>query len=259
MGCAILAGMKARASGVFVGRIRELGELERVLDAARAGSGATALVAGGAGIGKTGVASRARDAGFVVLTGHSIDLRGDAGAAHRARRIRASEWRATRLCPLAEAMANCGQAAGIAGHRERFRRMRIATSSRWARLTRWPVAAAAAAVMLAPAQALASGGAGAPGCQLQRPDRSAAGDLLGIARDTWKFYSADVDPPLTCRWTTSRSRAALPAPTGVRPVHLGRQHRRVPVGGGRGRRPRPDQQAAGGRPGRGHADRGCSS
>jgi hypothetical protein len=93
--------MKARASGVFVGRIRELGELERVLDAARAGSGTTALVAGGAGIGKTrlatGVASRARDAGFVVLTGHSIDLRGDAGAAHRARRVRASEWRATRL------------------------------------------------------------------------------------------------------------------------------------------------------------------
>ena len=80
MGCAILAGMKARASGVFVGRIRELGELERVLDAARAGSGTSALVAGEAGIGKTrpatGVASRARDAGLVVLTGHSIDLVG---------------------------------------------------------------------------------------------------------------------------------------------------------------------------------------
>ena len=49
----------------------ELGELERVLDAARAGSGATVLVAGEAGIGKTRLASelarRARDAGCEVL------------------------------------------------------------------------------------------------------------------------------------------------------------------------------------------------
>jgi DNA-binding CsgD family transcriptional regulator/tetratricopeptide (TPR) repeat protein len=72
--------MKARAGGVFVGRARELGELERALDAARAGTGATVLVAGEAGIGKTRLAaelaSRARDEGFVVLLGRSIDLVG---------------------------------------------------------------------------------------------------------------------------------------------------------------------------------------
>jgi DNA-binding CsgD family transcriptional regulator/tetratricopeptide (TPR) repeat protein len=72
--------MEARAGGVFVGRARELGELERALDAARAGTGASVLVAGEAGIGKTRLvfelAGRARDAGFVVLLGRSIDLVG---------------------------------------------------------------------------------------------------------------------------------------------------------------------------------------
>src|SRR5437763_6199681 len=72
--------MKARASEVFVGRTGELGELERVLEAARAGMGATVLVAGEAGIGKTRLASevarRARGAGFEVLLGRSIDLVG---------------------------------------------------------------------------------------------------------------------------------------------------------------------------------------
>ena len=72
--------MEARASEVFVGRVRELEELERALDAAQAGSGATVLVAGEAGIGKTRLASelasRARDAGFEVLLGRSIDLVG---------------------------------------------------------------------------------------------------------------------------------------------------------------------------------------
>jgi DNA-binding CsgD family transcriptional regulator/tetratricopeptide (TPR) repeat protein len=65
---------------VFVGRVRELEELGRVLDAARAGSGATALLAGEAGIGKTRLASelaaRARGGGFEVLLGRSIDLVG---------------------------------------------------------------------------------------------------------------------------------------------------------------------------------------
>jgi DNA-binding CsgD family transcriptional regulator/tetratricopeptide (TPR) repeat protein len=65
---------------MFVGRTRELGELERVLDAAQAGRGATVLVAGEAGIGKTRLASkfaaRARDRGFAVLVGRSIDLVG---------------------------------------------------------------------------------------------------------------------------------------------------------------------------------------
>jgi DNA-binding CsgD family transcriptional regulator len=72
--------MKARPSDPFVGRARELAELERALDAARSGTGATVLVAGDAGIGKTRLASelasRARDAGFEVLLGRSIDLVG---------------------------------------------------------------------------------------------------------------------------------------------------------------------------------------
>jgi DNA-binding CsgD family transcriptional regulator/tetratricopeptide (TPR) repeat protein len=79
-GWAILAAMVARTSEVFVGRVDEFGELERALDAARAGSGATVLVAGDAGIGKTRLASelarRAGDAGFDVLLGRSIDFVG---------------------------------------------------------------------------------------------------------------------------------------------------------------------------------------
>jgi predicted ATPase len=78
--CAILAGVVARASAVFVGRVCELGELERALEATHAGSGATVLVAGEAGIGKTRLAAelatRCRDAGFEVLLGRSIDLVG---------------------------------------------------------------------------------------------------------------------------------------------------------------------------------------
>ena len=72
--------MKARASDVFVGRAHELGELERALDATQAGSGTTVLVAGEAGIGKSRLVSelarRARNAGFEVLLGRSIDLVG---------------------------------------------------------------------------------------------------------------------------------------------------------------------------------------
>jgi DNA-binding NarL/FixJ family response regulator/tetratricopeptide (TPR) repeat protein len=72
--------MDVRARAAFVGRARELAELGRALDATRAGSGATVLVAGEAGIGKTRLASElarhARDAGFAVLVGRSIDLVG---------------------------------------------------------------------------------------------------------------------------------------------------------------------------------------
>jgi DNA-binding CsgD family transcriptional regulator/tetratricopeptide (TPR) repeat protein len=78
--CAILVGVVARASEVFVGRVRELGELERAVDATQAGSGATILVAGEAGIGKSRLASelavRARAAGFEILLGRAIDLVG---------------------------------------------------------------------------------------------------------------------------------------------------------------------------------------
>ena len=70
----------ARACEVFVGRLRELGELERAVDATRAGSGATVLVAGEAGIGKSRLASelagRARTAGFEILLGRAIDFVG---------------------------------------------------------------------------------------------------------------------------------------------------------------------------------------
>ena len=72
--------MEARASAAFVGRVRELDELGRALQAAQAGDGATVLVAGEAGIGKSRlaaeVAHRARAAGFEVLLGRSLDLVG---------------------------------------------------------------------------------------------------------------------------------------------------------------------------------------
>ena len=72
--------MEARASATFVGRVQELEELGHALDAARSGRGTTVLVAGEAGIGKTRLASelatRARDAGFDVRVGRSIDLVG---------------------------------------------------------------------------------------------------------------------------------------------------------------------------------------
>jgi DNA-binding CsgD family transcriptional regulator/tetratricopeptide (TPR) repeat protein len=72
--------MEARVSAAFIGRTRELGELERVLVATRAGEGACVLVAGEAGIGKTRLASEvmthARESGFEVFVGRSIDLVG---------------------------------------------------------------------------------------------------------------------------------------------------------------------------------------
>ncbi len=72
--------MEARAKAAFVGRTGELSKLEHALEAARAGGGATVLIAGEAGIGKTRLASevarRARDAGFQTLLGRSIDLVG---------------------------------------------------------------------------------------------------------------------------------------------------------------------------------------
>jgi DNA-binding CsgD family transcriptional regulator/tetratricopeptide (TPR) repeat protein len=69
-----------RRSDVFVGRVGELAELGRALDAAQAGIGTTVLVGGDAGIGKTTLAAelakRAGDAGFEVLLGRAIDLVG---------------------------------------------------------------------------------------------------------------------------------------------------------------------------------------
>jgi DNA-binding CsgD family transcriptional regulator/tetratricopeptide (TPR) repeat protein len=72
--------MLTGASQAFVGRVRELGELERALAATQAGSGTTVLIAGDAGIGKTRLAAElangARQLGFEVLLGRSIDLVG---------------------------------------------------------------------------------------------------------------------------------------------------------------------------------------
>ena len=71
--------MEPRAQA-FAGRAAELGTLGQALAAARAGRGATILVAGEAGIGKTRlaaeVAHRAREAGGQTLLGRSIDLVG---------------------------------------------------------------------------------------------------------------------------------------------------------------------------------------
>jgi DNA-binding CsgD family transcriptional regulator/tetratricopeptide (TPR) repeat protein len=78
--CVDTGGVEARASGAFVGRVRELWELEGALASAQAGTGTTVLVAGEAGIGKTRLATeltaRARAAGFETLLGRSIDLVG---------------------------------------------------------------------------------------------------------------------------------------------------------------------------------------
>ena len=72
--------MEGRGGAAFVGRVRELAELGRALDAARTTMGTTVLLGGDAGIGKTRLASeleaRAREAGFDVLIGRAIDLVG---------------------------------------------------------------------------------------------------------------------------------------------------------------------------------------
>ena len=72
--------MGTRGSGVFVGREREFAGVVQRLDLAGAGQGATVLVTGDAGIGKTRlaaeVAAAASAKGFEVLLGRSIDLVG---------------------------------------------------------------------------------------------------------------------------------------------------------------------------------------
>ena len=116
--------MEARASEAFVGRARELGELERALDATRAGRGATVLVAGEAGIGKTRLASelasRARAAGFEVLLGRSIDLVGTELPVPAVRRGPASARRASagrragaraRSCACSRRRSRCSPSA----------------------------------------------------------------------------------------------------------------------------------------------------
>ena len=95
--------MVAGAGRVFVGRARELSELDGALEDARAGRGAAVLLGGDAGIGKTRLVSelaqRARAAGFVVLLGHSLDLAGTELPYH----------------PFVEALRPWGQPWGDAG------------------------------------------------------------------------------------------------------------------------------------------------
>jgi DNA-binding CsgD family transcriptional regulator/tetratricopeptide (TPR) repeat protein len=72
--------MEVSTNGVFVGRGSELEALARRLDATRAGRGATVLLAGEPGIGKSRlageVATGARGRGFEVLLGRCFDLVG---------------------------------------------------------------------------------------------------------------------------------------------------------------------------------------
>ncbi len=72
--------MGTRRSGVFVGREREFAGVVHCLDLAGAGQGATVLVTGDAGIGKTRlaaeVAAAASTKGFELLLGRSIDIVG---------------------------------------------------------------------------------------------------------------------------------------------------------------------------------------
>jgi DNA-binding CsgD family transcriptional regulator/tetratricopeptide (TPR) repeat protein len=79
---AIIEPMARVSSPVFVGRATELRRLRAAFGQARAGRGATLLVAGEAGIGKTRLVDEflgdARDAGATVVRGESLPL-GDAG------------------------------------------------------------------------------------------------------------------------------------------------------------------------------------
>src|ERR1700680_1450529 len=66
------------SSPQFVGRVDELGALERLLSRAASGSGGAVLVAGEAGIGKSRLVSeleaRAHDADALVLIGECVEL-----------------------------------------------------------------------------------------------------------------------------------------------------------------------------------------
>ncbi|MBA2454517.1 MAG: AAA family ATPase [Chloroflexia bacterium] len=69
----IASSLSSGSSLPFVGRSREIDHLARCVDQARAGQGATVIVSGEAGIGKSSLVSQI-SAGTLVLTGHCYDF-----------------------------------------------------------------------------------------------------------------------------------------------------------------------------------------
>ena len=112
------------------------------------------------------------------------------------------------------------------------------------RARRYWWAAAAVVALLIPVALLAPGAARAAGNPVSpygglTPSQRAS--LLAIARDTWKFYGADVDQATSLPMDNITFAGGCGHAHRLRPVHLGRQHRGLPVGGGGGPGPRPDQ------------------
>jgi Putative glucoamylase/Protein of unknown function (DUF3131) len=72
--------------------------------------------------------------------------------------------------------------------------MRRERSFRLAKMRRWPVAVALIALTLAPLQAGAAGETASSVANSSGFSASQRATLLGIAKQTWQFYSVDVDP-----------------------------------------------------------------
>src|SRR5437016_7913115 len=71
------------------------------------------------------------------------------------------------------------------------------TARRWCRFSRtrlWAATAAIAALVLSPQQAPIAAAAASPVAGYSGLTSAQRADLLSIARDTWKFYSVDIDP-----------------------------------------------------------------
>ena len=137
--------------------------------------------------------------------------------------------------------------------------MKIATLSRWVRVAGWLGPAVAAAVVLAPAQAVASGGAGLPVSSYSGLTAAQQATLLGMARDTWKFYGADVDPATHLPMDNLTFAGGSAAPTGygryTSAANIGVYLWAVVAAKDLGLISRPRAR----RPDRGHAERGCST
>ena len=66
-------------------------------------------------------------------------------------------------------------------------------------------------------------------------------ELMSIARDTWKFYTADIDPATSLPMDNLTFAGGSATPTAYGKLHLRRQHRGVPMGRGLGPGSRVDQ------------------